>query len=74
MIKENKVLGHLSHIQNIVDHIKKKHMKQLIDLSEIIDTSDGRKWLYDKKNHEWIDVTRPIMGEFVKLKGDTKDE
>lgn len=50
-----KLKRHLTHIQNIVDHIKRKHLKQL----EVIDTPDGKKWLYDDEHHEWIEVTKP---------------
>lgn len=54
-----KLRSHLTHIQNIVDHIKRKHVKKLVVIPEVIDTPDGKKWLYDNKHHEWIEVTKP---------------
>ena len=25
----------------------------------VMETSDGRQWIYDNKHHEWVDVTEP---------------
>lgn len=54
-----KLREHLTHIQNVVEHIKKKHLKQLVVIPEVIGTPDGKKWVYDSKHHEWIEVTKP---------------
>lgn len=65
----DKLNRHLNHIQGIVEHIKKKHLKQLclVVIPEIITTPDGKRWIYDER-HEWIEVTNPKKGKFVKLR------
>jgi len=29
------------------------------EMTEVTSTPDGKKWFYDNKHHEWVEVTKP---------------
>ncbi len=42
-----------------------KHI--IVYSDQIVETEDCKRWMYDTKHHEWIDVST-IKGNFVKIK------